>query len=1538
MGYGAPTSGGSPFFLEHSGLNGSSSSLRSMASPTVAQHHATSGSISPLSFERSNSYGSVNVGGSYDLDRRSGCSVTHFGPLRSNSSSTNGLASPAATSIHNGISGSFNGSSGDTSSSFVSSPSSTNAPVSGPLQLGNYAGGNKGFNHVPVMARATNSGDSRAGSFTSIGGLASVVSTSQLGGTGHSGNTVGFGERVRTSSDHSRQSSGGRGSSHGGGVAGAAIQQGPHARQSESPSLSSASSLNLPQSYLNRSRDLPDDPVEAAIHLATNGCSGGATGLGAGNGRSPLSNVSSQPGQPYRKPAVTNVLNSISAVSHLSSDSVSSSGRPPFARQSLSDGPTAANAAPASEGGPRILADSRHVSFPGQLGSPSLSLHAVPARVQAQSIAAGTMQPTTGPLSASDPRTQLLISNLPYRVRWQDLKDLFRKAGTVLRADVSLSPDNRSRGYGTVLMATEEDAIKASEVLDGFTWQGRTLEVRIDRSGALVGVAGSAATFSQPGATAGLLLPATNNSSSAPGSYLNLPQLGSHGLNSPASGLGAGRSPSLSSTSSLAASQSTATPGRTPNYSPLGGQVGSDNMSGLSDFDRGFMQGQMRSAVALQQQAQQGHIGGQQSPTTNTLASNGGTGLAHRSNSTSGSVDAAGYQGQVPWSGILDASSNPGYTPNPGGSSVPTGIPGTAAMAPWSAGPGLLGSAGGYGVQAQPFGQGVPPNTATTSYAGRVLFVGNLPFHCQWQDLKDLFRAAGNIQRADVAIGPEGRSRGFGTVLFATQEDAQNAVRLYHGYEYSGRTLKVHFDRFAALNGPAVGTPGAPSQYTGAFAAAQPPSHISHSRMQGYPSQSHSTGAGQQNRPQPGAMAVLHTNGSNNGRGYHAMQPQSFSALGAGGQRSRHQGGRQHPNGSFGQSVDLSASSLQDSYNSTYQQQRQQQQQMLLQQHQQQQQEERRQQQHQQQQQQHSQAHGQEQVPSLSQFGQQHQQPQALLDPAGFASMQQQNEVARAINQHASTPSHTPHSLSLSAQLGNGAAFLPSDLMSPGLASPPPSAATAMSGNLAHPGRIELPPLGFPGLDQMSPMHARMSVPMTPGMPGFTFQAVPETPPLYPQFLSPGLGPFSPTLGTLHVAPPVPSAHASAAAAGTGYPSVMNAAPGAPIHGQGVTTPGAPPGYNPLFPMHMAADPVQPTHGSMLQNQQPATPHWSQTYNPRRLSHSLDSPHQRGGGSFGSDFNVRPDRSVRADIARTPGAGPRRPPAGTEDKVEGGFCGHLRRASDGTPGAITPPAADGYPFPMVTGPASTALLARRASTNSPAGSPLPGGPGARRESDYGDDKAATAGLVQDALASASAEELAKTIARLSVKGAALAKDPNAKRSLSMTAERSAAASAMARLRERVGTPTLQHGGVASDAFDSASAHTSLGAPFGAQDGSDAASLSTRLRLGLQGINHPGKPSPLSNSQLAVNSPGGSSTGNVSSPFGQPQAAPDQQQPLLLLQRESDAFRAARDSLLGVSVPSSVIEAATSGSALDTSSTPSGSLKSTPNEESGPTHV
>jgi hypothetical protein len=54
-----------------------------------------------------------------------------------------------------------------------------------------------------------------------------------------------------------------------------------------------------------------------------------------------------------------------------------------------------------------------------------------------------------------------------------------------------------------------------------------------------------------------------------------------------------------------------------------------------------------------------------------------------------------------------------------------------------------------------------------------------LPYQAGWQDLKDLFRAAGNIIRADINIGADGRPKGSGTVVFETPKDAQQAICAY---------------------------------------------------------------------------------------------------------------------------------------------------------------------------------------------------------------------------------------------------------------------------------------------------------------------------------------------------------------------------------------------------------------------------------------------------------------------------------------------------------------------------------------------------------------------------------------------------------------------------------------------------------------------------------------------------------------------------------------------------------------------------------------
>ncbi|KAK6364488.1 g-strand binding protein [Exophiala oligosperma] len=79
---------------------------------------------------------------------------------------------------------------------------------------------------------------------------------------------------------------------------------------------------------------------------------------------------------------------------------------------------------------------------------------------------------------------QLYISNLPFNVGWQDLKDLFRGAaqeGGVIRADVHMDATGRPKGTGIVAFESANDARNAINQFNGYDWNGRALEVREDR-------------------------------------------------------------------------------------------------------------------------------------------------------------------------------------------------------------------------------------------------------------------------------------------------------------------------------------------------------------------------------------------------------------------------------------------------------------------------------------------------------------------------------------------------------------------------------------------------------------------------------------------------------------------------------------------------------------------------------------------------------------------------------------------------------------------------------------------------------------------------------------------------------------------------------------------------------------------------------------------------------------------------------------------------------------------------------------------------
>ncbi|BBH42665.1 putative RNA-binding protein rbpF [Microcystis aeruginosa PCC 9809] len=73
------------------------------------------------------------------------------------------------------------------------------------------------------------------------------------------------------------------------------------------------------------------------------------------------------------------------------------------------------------------------------------------------------------------------------------------------------------------------------------------------------------------------------------------------------------------------------------------------------------------------------------------------------------------------------------------------------------------------------------------------IFVGNLSYEISQEDLVDVFKEYGKVQRVHIPVDKEtGRKRGFAFVEMESKAQETTAIEALDGAEWMGRSIKVN--------------------------------------------------------------------------------------------------------------------------------------------------------------------------------------------------------------------------------------------------------------------------------------------------------------------------------------------------------------------------------------------------------------------------------------------------------------------------------------------------------------------------------------------------------------------------------------------------------------------------------------------------------------------------------------------------------------------------------------------------------------------------
>ncbi|CAH2086550.1 unnamed protein product [Euphydryas editha] len=123
--------------------------------------------------------------------------------------------------------------------------------------------------------------------------------------------------------------------------------------------------------------------------------------------------------------------------------------------------------------------ESTPVSVAAAVAQQAAAAHAAAAAVSAAVAAGAAPQPpdkTLVPVSQASQPKRLHVSNIPFRFRDPDLRNMFGQYGTILDVEIIFN-ERGSKGFGFVTFANSGDAERARERLHGTVVEGRKIEV-----------------------------------------------------------------------------------------------------------------------------------------------------------------------------------------------------------------------------------------------------------------------------------------------------------------------------------------------------------------------------------------------------------------------------------------------------------------------------------------------------------------------------------------------------------------------------------------------------------------------------------------------------------------------------------------------------------------------------------------------------------------------------------------------------------------------------------------------------------------------------------------------------------------------------------------------------------------------------------------------------------------------------------------------------------------------------------------------------